>query len=123
MRKVVNRSDRVGIFDRQLKVYKCSMRGTGSEEWKNGSTGSNKKKRQLPHPCTTQPARIPTGSGQVGHSRKETRSKIKACPTHQGSLRAQRLYNIDARGAGGGQPRRDDCGREQHERGEDHWQG
>src|SRR5229473_6002383 len=76
MRKEVNRSDRVGIFDRQLKVHKCSMRGTGSEEWKNGSTESNKKKRQLPHPCTTQPARM-------GHPRKETRGKIKACPTRQ----------------------------------------
>src|SRR6266446_377618 len=71
MRKEVNRSDRVGIFDRQLKVHKCSMRGTGSEEWKNGRTKSNKKKRQLPHPCTTQPARM-------GHPQKETRGKIKS---------------------------------------------
>src|SRR6266481_9119326 len=39
-------------------------------------TESNKKKRQLPHPCTTQPARM-------GHPRKETRGKIKACPTRQ----------------------------------------
>ena len=40
----------------------------------------------------------------------------------QRSLRAQRLYDIDACGACGREPRRDDCGGEQHERREDHGQ-
>src|SRR5713226_4994148 len=39
------------------------------------------------------------------------------------SLRAQRLYNIDARGAGGRQPRRDNRGGQEHERREEHGQG
>src|SRR6266699_7099716 len=38
------------------------------------------------------------------------------------SLRAERLYHIDARGACRRQPRRDDCGGQQHERREDHRQ-
>src|SRR5258708_22486483 len=39
------------------------------------------------------------------------------------SLGAKSLYDVDARGAGGRQPRRDDCGGQQHERREDHGQG
>jgi hypothetical protein len=49
----------------------------GAPVRENGSTESNKKKRQLRHPCTTQPARM-------GHPRKETRGKIKARPTRLG---------------------------------------
>jgi hypothetical protein len=51
---------------------------------KNGSTESNKKKRQLPHPYTTQPAGIRTGSEQVGHPQRERRGKTKTCPARLG---------------------------------------
>jgi hypothetical protein len=34
----------------------------------------------------TQPARIPTGPGQMGYPQKERRGKIKACPTRQSAL-------------------------------------
>jgi hypothetical protein len=39
------------------------------------------------------------------------------------SLDAKSLHDVDAGGAGGRQPRRDDRGRQQHERREDHGQG
>src|SRR5437016_3436185 len=47
----------------------------------------------------------------------------KIHPPFQRSLGAKGLYNVDAGGAGGREPRRDDRGCKQHERREDHGQG
>ncbi len=75
MRKEVNRSDRVGIFDRQLKVYKCSMRGTGSEEWKHGEQQKETSTTPpLHNPTRKDPDRVGTGGAPAERNERQNQS-------------------------------------------------